>query len=121
MEQDNYTTMTESESKRLDVSISMALLCRNIFVKYLKGLELPDADIIDTIAEPEDAADFYERLLRISDQRLSVGVLMSDMGAEEYKVIVNFARGRLGKKPLFKNIDVDSATHAWLEASEEAS
>lgn len=120
MEQDNYTTMTEAESKRLDVSISMALLCRNIFVKYLKGFELSDADIIDTIAEPEDAADFYKRLLRISDQRLSVGVLMSDMGAEEYKVIVNFARGRLGKRPLFGNINIDSATYAWLEASEEA-
>jgi len=119
MEQDTYTNMTDTEAKNLDVSISIALIHRNVFVKYLKDLNIADADIVNTITDSNDENDFYERLLRVSSYQLDVNVLRAAMGAEEYKMLVNFARERLGKEPLFDDSRIDSRTRDWLEASED--
>jgi hypothetical protein len=119
MEQDSYSNLTDAETRQLDVSMNMALIYRNGFVKYLKQVGFADADIMNVLAESADEEEFYQNLARISAGRLSVDVLRSNMGAEEYKVLVNFARNRLGVKPLFPKVEIDDATYDWLSASED--
>ena len=120
MEHKDYSNLTDAEAKKLDISMNMALVHRNLFVRYLKQLGIADTEIITTLADAMDEDDFYQRLLGISAGHLSLGVLRSDMGAEEYKVLVDFARKRLGVEALFKTINIDRDTLQWLADSEDA-
>ena len=119
MEQNSYSNLTDAETRQLDISMNMALIYRNGFVKYLKQVGFADADIINVLAKSVDEEEFYQNLIRISAGSLNVDVLKSNMGAEEYKVLVNFARKRLGVRPLFTKIKIDDATYDWLSASED--
>lgn len=103
----------------LDVSINMALIQRNLFVKYLEQIGIADTDIVGTLIELLNEQDFYQKLFRISAGQLNIDILRSNLGAEEYKVLVNFARERLGAEPLFRDIGIDTATYNWLSASED--
>ena len=120
MEQDFYSKLTDAEARQLDVSMNIALIHRNGFVQYLKQVGFADADIMNVLTESANEEEFYQNLVRISAGRLGVDVLKSNMGAEEYKVLVNFARNRLGVKPLFAKVEVDDATYNWLSDSEKA-
>jgi len=119
MEQNSYSNLTDAETRQLDVSMNMALIYRNGFVKYLKQVGFADADIVNVLTDSVDEEGFYQNLARISAGHLSFDVLKSNMGDEEYKVLVNFARDRLGVKPLFTKIEIDNATFKWLSASED--
>jgi len=64
MEQNSYSNLTDAETRQLDISMNMALIYRNGFVKYLKQVGFADADIINVLAKSVDEEEFYQNLIR---------------------------------------------------------
>ena len=106
-----------AEVNELDDAGKVTLLSRNPFVEYLKRLRFSAAEIVDVIGRSSTESEFYGKLMGISDGHLTLGVLMADVGTEEYKVLVNRARAKWGLPPLFQ-VSIEPTVYSWLVGTE---